>query len=306
MRGSPSSWGGPRPSRGSYGPGRPPRTRQPGGAARLRQQCAGRRARLRRSPAGGRDRAASAAALREALEHLVPTEVAPTVAEGIATSGPTRVAEVLRAVRDTGGRIVNVQEAEIAEALRRSRARASTSSPLPRWPRGLPEPAPGFRCDPAAGIHRLGAHRLRAQGLRHHRRAAQAERPAGGGAAPRQPRLNRQRRKRHPASSGTAPCATSSAPSCSKSKILRTPECRDTSTVTFVSVTKTSSRGSARRNAASTVCPPSQARKRTPRSAKSRAWARRKPSHPRGHRRSSPRPEPAPRRREGRRLPSRW
>ena len=59
-----------------------------------------------------------AAAFREGVEPLVPTEVAPTVAEGIATSRPTRVAEVLRAVRDTGGSIVAVQEAEIVEALR--------------------------------------------------------------------------------------------------------------------------------------------------------------------------------------------
>ena len=50
-------------------------------------------------------------------EHLVPTAVAPTVAEGIASAKPTRVVEVLRAVRDTGGAIVAVSEAEILEAL---------------------------------------------------------------------------------------------------------------------------------------------------------------------------------------------
>jgi len=59
-----------------------------------------------------------AAAFRAGVEHLVPTDVAPTVAEGIATSKPTRVAEVLRAVRRSGGSIVAVKEAEIVEALR--------------------------------------------------------------------------------------------------------------------------------------------------------------------------------------------
>jgi len=59
-----------------------------------------------------------AAAFREGVEHLVPTPVRPTVAEGIATSKPTRVAEVLRAVRETGGTVVAVEEGEILQALR--------------------------------------------------------------------------------------------------------------------------------------------------------------------------------------------
>jgi len=59
-----------------------------------------------------------AAAFRQGVEHLVASEIAPTVAEGIATPKPTRVADVLRAVRDTGGSIVAVEEAEIVEALR--------------------------------------------------------------------------------------------------------------------------------------------------------------------------------------------
>jgi threonine synthase len=58
------------------------------------------------------------AAFRAGVEHLVPTDIAPTVAEGIATSKPTRVAEVLRAVRRSGGSIVAVEEAEIVQALR--------------------------------------------------------------------------------------------------------------------------------------------------------------------------------------------
>jgi threonine synthase len=59
-----------------------------------------------------------AAAFREGVEHLVPTPVRPTMAEGIATLRPTRVAEVLRAVRETGGTVVAVEEAEILPALR--------------------------------------------------------------------------------------------------------------------------------------------------------------------------------------------
>lgn len=59
-----------------------------------------------------------AAAFREGVEHLVPTPVRPTMAEGIATPRPTRVAEVLRAVRETGGTVVAVEEAEIVPALR--------------------------------------------------------------------------------------------------------------------------------------------------------------------------------------------
>jgi threonine synthase len=51
-------------------------------------------------------------------ERLVPTDILPTVAEGIATAKPTRVAEVLRAVRVSGGAVVAVSEAEIVAALR--------------------------------------------------------------------------------------------------------------------------------------------------------------------------------------------
>jgi threonine synthase len=58
-----------------------------------------------------------AAAFGAGVEALVPTAIAPTVAEGIATARPTRVAEVLRAVRASGGDIVAVEEAEIVEAL---------------------------------------------------------------------------------------------------------------------------------------------------------------------------------------------
>jgi threonine synthase len=58
------------------------------------------------------------AAFQAGVERLVPTTISPTVAEGVATPQPTRVAEVLHAVRETGGIIVAVDEAEIVEALR--------------------------------------------------------------------------------------------------------------------------------------------------------------------------------------------
>jgi threonine synthase len=58
------------------------------------------------------------AAFHESVEHLVPTPVKPTIAEGIATPKPTRVAEVLRAARETGGTVLAVEEGEIVEALR--------------------------------------------------------------------------------------------------------------------------------------------------------------------------------------------
>lgn len=48
---------------------------------------------------------------------LVPTTITPTIAEGIASSKPTRVREVLSAVRDSGGAIVAVTEDEIVAAL---------------------------------------------------------------------------------------------------------------------------------------------------------------------------------------------
>jgi threonine synthase len=58
------------------------------------------------------------AAYRTRRDDLVPTEVKPTIAEGIASSKPTRVKEVLQGVRQSGGAIVAVSEAEIVEALR--------------------------------------------------------------------------------------------------------------------------------------------------------------------------------------------
>ena len=57
------------------------------------------------------------AAYRAGADELVATDIRPTVAEGIASSRPTRVREVLAAVRDSRGSIVAVTEEEIVTAL---------------------------------------------------------------------------------------------------------------------------------------------------------------------------------------------
>ncbi len=56
-------------------------------------------------------------AYQAGVDHLVPTTVTPTIAEGIASSKPTRVVEALKAVRNSGGSIVAVSEDEIIAAL---------------------------------------------------------------------------------------------------------------------------------------------------------------------------------------------
>ena len=57
------------------------------------------------------------AAFEAGVEHFVPAPVKPTVAEGIASSKPTRMREVLAPVRASGGEIVAVTEDEIVRAL---------------------------------------------------------------------------------------------------------------------------------------------------------------------------------------------
>ena len=57
------------------------------------------------------------AAWRAGVEHFIPVPVAPTAAEGIASSKPTRMREVLAPVRASGGEIVAVTEEEIIRAL---------------------------------------------------------------------------------------------------------------------------------------------------------------------------------------------
>jgi threonine synthase len=57
------------------------------------------------------------AAWRSGGDALVPVDIGATVAEGIASSKPTRVREVLSAVRSTGGGVAAVTEEEIVAAL---------------------------------------------------------------------------------------------------------------------------------------------------------------------------------------------
>jgi len=58
------------------------------------------------------------AAYQAGIEHFMPVPIRPTVAEGIASSKPTRMREVLAPVRASGGEIVAVTEEEIVRALR--------------------------------------------------------------------------------------------------------------------------------------------------------------------------------------------
>jgi threonine synthase len=58
------------------------------------------------------------AAVDAHVDHAVPFEAKPTIAGGIAAQKPVRVAEVLAALRDTGGALVRVSEADIASGLR--------------------------------------------------------------------------------------------------------------------------------------------------------------------------------------------
>jgi threonine synthase len=61
--------------------------------------------------------AAFAAAWASGRDRFVPFATAPTIADGIATPKPVRVAEVLRALRGSKGGVVAVGEEEIAPAL---------------------------------------------------------------------------------------------------------------------------------------------------------------------------------------------
>ncbi|TCT06780.1 threonine synthase [Aquabacter spiritensis] len=59
------------------------------------------------------------AALDAGADHPVAFAPRPTIAGGIASQKPVRTAEVLAALRDSGGGLVRVSEAEIADGLRR-------------------------------------------------------------------------------------------------------------------------------------------------------------------------------------------
>ena len=57
------------------------------------------------------------AAFRAGVDHFLPVQAKPTIAEGIASSRPTRMREVLAPVRGSGGEIAAVSEDEIVRAL---------------------------------------------------------------------------------------------------------------------------------------------------------------------------------------------
>ncbi len=61
--------------------------------------------------------AALAAAWAAGKNEYVPFAASPTIADGIATQKPVRMAQVLHAVRRSGGRVVAVPEAEIGAAV---------------------------------------------------------------------------------------------------------------------------------------------------------------------------------------------
>lgn len=88
------------------------------------------------------------AAFEAGAQTLAPTPIAPTIAEGIASARPTRVEEVLSAVRESGGAIVAVSEDEIVAALR-ALARA------------------GFYVEPTAAAAAAGLSQLLARGALH-------------------------------------------------------------------------------------------------------------------------------------------
>ena len=123
------------------------------------------------------------AAFRAGVERLVPSPVVSTVAEGIASAKPTRVAEVLRAVRDSGGAVVAVSEAEIVEALRGLAEPRSVRRADRRRRCGGPDAAREGRRDPAGPDDGARADRVGPEGVGDHRRAARA----GGADAPGRP-----------------------------------------------------------------------------------------------------------------------
>ena len=143
------------------------RARQRRGPARLRQQRARRRPRLRRaaratarSPSGRgssacRRRAARPTPPRSRRESSASCRrtIAPTIAEGIATAKPTRVAEVLRAVRG--------QRRRPSSRWRKRRS----------WRRCAISPAAGLYVEPTSAVAAAGLTRLLPSGaIRPHER----------------------------------------------------------------------------------------------------------------------------------------
>jgi threonine synthase len=81
-----------------------------------------------------------AAAFAAGLDHVPPVAGGPTVAEGIAIAAPPRGAQVLAAVRASGGEVVTVTEEEVAAARRALAERGfyvepTAAAPFAAWAR---------------------------------------------------------------------------------------------------------------------------------------------------------------------------
>ncbi|WP_329023643.1 threonine synthase [Streptomyces sp. NBC_00690] len=69
------------------------------------------------------------AAFQAGVEHAVPGQWTPTIAEGTAIAHPVRLPEVLRAIRGSGGDMATVPEDDIKSALRRLAAQGLYAEP---------------------------------------------------------------------------------------------------------------------------------------------------------------------------------
>ena len=116
------------------------------------------------------------AAYRAGGDELVPTDIRATVAEGIASSKPTRVREVLSAVRSTGGSVVAVTEDEIVSALGTLAAPGPVRGAYVGCGCGRPHAADRERRSAARRSYRAGADRVRTEGVRAYWRTAEAAR----------------------------------------------------------------------------------------------------------------------------------
>ena len=135
------------------------------------------------------------AAFRAGVEHLVPTTIAPTVAEGIASAKPTRVREVLRAVRESGGARGGGGRGGDRGGAGVARAQGLLRGADVRGRRRRARAAARERGDPVRRDDRARPDGIGPQGLGGHRRALEARRPA---------RVARCRNRSRPGMSGSS------------------------------------------------------------------------------------------------------
>ena len=118
-------------------------------------------------------------AYRAGADTLIPAGIKPTIAEGIASSKPTRVKEVLQGVRESGGAIVAVSETKIVDALRELARKGLYVEPTSAaGAAGLTQLVESGAID-APRIDGARADGVRPQSIRTHRRAAAVERAPG-------------------------------------------------------------------------------------------------------------------------------